>query len=314
MAKIEAAEVVLAERAGPPGVVAGAPGLVARRGPRGLARFVRSSPLGTVALAFLVVVVVLALLADVITYWDPLLTNYGSTREAPSAEHLLGTDHLGRDVWSRIVTGARISLFVAFVAVMAGDGVGLVWGIVSGYFGGRVDMVSQRVLDALLSFPGLILAMLLLVGLGAGLSTVIIAIAVTRIPLSTRVIRSVTLTTRSLAYVEAARTVGASPLRILAQHIAPQCIAPFLVLVSANIGVAITTEAGLSFLGIGIPPPTPTWGNMLGGVLAESFRPPWWLVVYPGLALTATVLAANLFGDALRDFLDPRLRGRLSDL
>lgn len=263
---------------------------------------------------FLAVVVVLAVLADVITYWDPLLTDYGSTRVAPSTEHVLGTDHLGRDVWSRIVTGARISLFVALVAVLAGDGVGLVWGIVSGYFGGRIDLVSQRILDALLSFPGLILAMLLLVGLGAGLSTVIIAIAVTRIPLSTRVIRSVALTTKSLAYVEAARTVGASPIRILARHVAPQCIAPFLVIVSANIGVAITTEAGLSFLGIGVPPPTPTWGNMLGGVLAESFRPPWWLVVYPGLALTMTVLAANLFGDALRDFLDPRLRGRLTDL
>jgi ABC-type dipeptide/oligopeptide/nickel transport system permease subunit len=314
MAKIEAFEVAPAERAGPPRVASEAAGPARRRGPTGVGRFVRSSPLGTVALIFLFVVVVFAILADVITYWDPLLTDYGSTRAAPSATHVLGTDHLGRDVWSRIVTGARISLFVALVAVLAGDGVGLVWGIVSGYFGGRVDMVSQRVLDALLSFPGLILAMLLLVGLGAGLSTVIIAIAVTRIPLSTRVIRSVALTTKSLAYVEAARTVGASPLRILARHVAPQCIAPFLVIVSANIGVAITTEAGLSFLGIGVPPPTPTWGNMLGGVLAESFRPPWWLVVYPGLALTATVLAANLFGDALRDFLDPRLRGRLTDL
>jgi ABC-type dipeptide/oligopeptide/nickel transport system permease subunit len=311
MAKIEAIETGPAERAGPGRDV---PSPAARRGPRGVGRFVRSSPLGTVALIFLLVVLVFAILADVITYWDPLLTDYGSTRVAPSAEHLLGTDHLGRDVWSRIVTGARISLFVALVAVLAGDGVGLVWGIMSGYFGGRVDLVSQRILDALLSFPGLILAMLLLVGLGAGLSTVIIAIAVTRIPLSTRVIRSVALTTRSLAYVEAARTVGASPLRILARHVAPQCIAPFLVIVSANIGVAITTEAGLSFLGIGVPPPTPTWGNMLGGVLAESFRPPWWLVVYPGLALTMTVLAANLFGDALRDFLDPRLRGRLTDL
>jgi ABC-type dipeptide/oligopeptide/nickel transport system permease subunit len=314
MAKIDAVEAASAERTGPSRTARDAPAPAARRRPGSVARFVRSSPLGAAALLFLAVVVVLAILADVITYWDPLLTNYGSTRQPPSAEHLLGTDHLGRDVWSRIVTGARISLFVAFVAVLAGDGVGMVWGIVSGYFGGRVDLVSQRILDALLSFPGLILAMLLLVGLGAGLSTVIIAIAVTRIPLSTRVIRSVALTTRSLAYVEAARTVGASPVRILSQHVAPQCIAPFLVLVSANIGVAITTEAALSFLGIGVPPPTPTWGNMLGGVLAESFRPPWWLVVYPGLALTLTVLAANLFGDALRDFLDPRLRGRLTDL
>jgi ABC-type dipeptide/oligopeptide/nickel transport system permease subunit len=314
MAKIEAAEHAPTEWAGPPLVEAAAPRAAARRGPRGVGRVVGSSSLGTVALAFLAVVLVLAVLADVITYWDPLFTNYALTRAAPSEEHILGTDHLGRDVWSRIVTGARISLFVALVAVLAGDGVGLAWGIVSGYFGGRIDLVSQRILDALLSFPGLILAMLLLVGLGAGLSTVIIAIAVTRIPLSTRVIRSVALSTKSLAYVEAARTVGASPLRILVRHVAPQCIAPFLVIVSANIGVAITTEAGLSFLGIGVPPPTPTWGNMLGGVLAESFRPPWWLVVFPGVALTSTVLAANLFGDALRDFLDPRLRGRLSDL
>ena len=311
MAKVEP---VAVGPAGSPLVAPDAPSLVTRRRPGGLARFVRSSPLGTAALAFLVVVVVFAVLADVITYWDPLVTDYGRTRAAPSADHVLGTDHLGRDVWSRIVTGARISLFVALVAVLVGDGVGLVWGIVSGYFGGRVDLVSQRVLDALLSFPGLILAMLLLVGLGAGLSTVIIAIAVTRIPLSTRVIRSVTLSTKNLAYVEAARTLSAPTPRILLRHVAPQCIAPFLVIVSANIGVAITTEAGLSFLGIGVPPPTPTWGNMLGGVLAESFRPPWWLVVYPGVALTSTVLAANLFGDALRDFLDPRLRGRLSDL
>jgi peptide/nickel transport system permease protein len=314
MAKIEAVEAAPFERAGPLPIAANAPRSVARGGPGGIARFVRSSPLGTVALLFLVVVMLLAVLADVITYWDPLTTNYGLTRAAPSEDHVLGTDHLGRDVWSRIVTGARISLFVALVAVLVGDGVGLAWGIVSGYFGGRVDMVSQRILDALLSFPGLILAMLLLVGLGAGLPTVIIAIAVTRIPLSTRVIRSVALSTKSLAYVEAARTVGSSPLRILIRHVAPQCIAPFLVIVSANIGVAITTEAGLSFLGIGIPPPTPTWGNMLGGVLAESFKPPWWLVVFPGVALTSTVLAANLFGDALRDFLDPRLRGRLTDL
>ncbi len=311
MAKVEAVAI------GPAGsllVATDEPSRATRHRRGGLARFVRSSPLGAAALAFLVVVVLFALLADVITYWDPLVTDYGSTRAAPSADHVLGTDHLGRDVWSRIVTGARISLFVALVAVLVGDGVGLVWGIVSGYFGGRVDLVSQRILDALLSFPGLILAMLLLVALGAGLTTVIVAIAVTRIPLSTRVIRSVALSTKNLAYVEAARALGTPTPRILLRHVAPQCIAPFLVIVSANIGVAITTEAGLSFLGIGIPPPTPTWGNMLGGVLAESFRPPWWLVVYPGVALTSTVLAANLFGDALRDFLDPRLRGRLSDL
>jgi ABC-type dipeptide/oligopeptide/nickel transport system permease subunit len=163
----------------------------------------------------------------------------------------------------------------------------------------------------MMAFPGLILAMLLLVGLGAGLHTVIIAIAVTRIPVSTRVIRSVVLSVREMAYVEAARSIGATGGRIMLRHIAPQCIAPFLVIATANIGVAITTEAGLSFLGVGVPPPTPTWGNMLGGTTAESFRPPWWMVIFPGLALTSTVLAANIFGDAIRDFLDPNLRGRI---
>lgn len=284
------------------------------RQPNPLVRFARASPLGLLAGIFLLALASMAILADEVTPYDPLVTDYSAIRTAPTSEHLFGADNMGRDVLSRIVYGARISLFVAIVSVVVGDGTGLLWGVLSGYLGGRFDLISQRILDALLSFPGLILAMLLLVGLGAGLPTVIIAIAVTRIPLSTRVLRSVALSTRTLAYVEAARTLGASPLRILVRHITPQCVAPFLVLVSANIGVAITTEASLSFLGIGVPPPTPTWGNMLGGVLAESFKPPWWLVVYPGLALTSTVLAANLFGDAVRDFLDPRLRGRVTGL
>ena len=217
---------------------------------------------------------------------------------------------MGRDVLSRVIHGARISLFVGVVSVLVGDSIGLVWGIISGYLGRKVDLISQRVLDVLLSFPGLILAMLLLTGLGAGLHTVIVAIAVTRIPLTTRIIRSTVLTVKAFAFVEAARCLGASPLRIMLRHIAPQCIAPFLVVTTANIGVAIVTEAALSFLGVGVPPPAPSWGSMLGGVLAGAFRPQWWLVLFPGLALTLTVLAANLFGDGVRDFLDPRLRGR----
>jgi peptide/nickel transport system permease protein len=276
---------------------------------RQLVRFVRSSPLGTVAAVLLIVLIFVAIFADRLAPFDPLVADYSVSRSPPTAEHVFGADQLGRDTLSRIIHGARVSLFVALVSVMLGDSVGLFWGILSGYLGGRFDLISQRVLDTLLSFPGLILAMLLLVGLGAGLSTVITAIAVTRVPLATRVIRSVVLSLRNLSYVEAARALGSSNLRIMALHILPQCIAPFLVIVSANIGVAITTEAALSFLGIGVPPPTPTWGNMLGGVLAESFKPPWWLVVYPGAFLTATVLAANLFGDAIRDFLDPKLRG-----
>jgi len=276
---------------------------------RPLARFVRSSPLGTIAAVLLIGLILVAIFADQLAPYDPLVADYSVSRSAPTAQHVFGADQLGRDTLSRIIHGARVSLFVALVSVVLGDTVGLLWGIASGYLGGKIDLVSQRILDTLLSFPGLILAMLLLVGLGAGLHTVIIAIAVTRIPLATRVIRSVVLSLRHLAFVEAARGLGASNVRVMALHILPQCIAPFLVIVSANIGVAITTEAALSFLGIGVPPPTPTWGNMLGGVLAESFKPPWWLVVYPGVSLTLTVLAANLFGDAIRDYLDPRLRG-----
>jgi ABC-type dipeptide/oligopeptide/nickel transport system permease subunit len=257
------------------------------------------------------VLLFVAIFANQLAPYDPLVADYSVSRSPPTPEHILGTDQLGRDTLSRIIYGARVSLFVALVAVMVGDAIGLVFGVTSGYYGGKVDLMGQRVLDTLLSFPGLILAMLLLVGLGAGLQTVIIAIAVTRIPLSTRVIRSVVLSVRNQQYVEAARALGSSNARLMTLHVLPQCIAPFLVIVSAGVGVAITTEAALSFLGIGVPPPTPTWGNMLGGVLAESFRPRWWLVVYPGVALTVTVLAANLFGDAVRDFLDPRLRGRV---
>ncbi|MEZ4622036.1 MAG: ABC transporter permease [Caldilineaceae bacterium] len=165
--------------------------------------------------------------------------------------------------------------------------------------------------DVLMSFPGLILALLLMVVLGAGLSTVIIAIAVTRIPSSTRITRSVVLTVKETAYVEAARMIGVPTWAIMLRHVAPQCIAPILVVATLHLGAAIFAESALSFLGMGIPPPAPSWGNMLGGVLAAAFRPPWWLVVFPGVAITIAIMAANLIGDALRDFLDPKLRQRL---
>lgn len=274
-------------------------------------RFAKSSPLGMVSLVFLVFIVVVAVLADQLAPFSPIDGDYSVTRLAPTAEHLFGTDHMGRDILSRVLYGARVSLAVAFTSVLLGDSIGLVWGVVSGYLGGRFDLVSQRILDVLMAFPGLILAMLLVVAVGAGMTTVIIAIAVTRIPLSTRVIRSVALSVKEYAYVEAARTLGASTSRIMLRHIAPQCIAAFLVVVTANFGVAMVTEAALSFLGVGVPPPAPSWGNMLGGILAETFKPPWWWVVFPGVALTVTVLCANLFGDAIRDFLDPKMKGRI---
>jgi peptide/nickel transport system permease protein len=273
-----------------------------------LARFFRSSPMGGVCGLFLLLLVSVAVMAERVAPYNPLTTNYAVTRAAPLGQHVLGTDHLGRDVLSRIVFGARVTLLVAISSVLIGDTIGFLWGVSSGYLGGRTDLISQRVLDVLMSLPALILALLLMAALGAGLSTVIIAIAVTRVPLSTRVVRSMVLSVKELAYVEAAGALGASGARVMARHVAPQCVAPFLIITTGHLGAAIFIEAALSFVGVGVPPPMPSWGNMLGGVLAEAFRPPWWMVVFPGTAITVTILAINLFGDALRDFLDPKLK------
>ncbi len=273
-----------------------------------VARFFRSSPLGGVCALLLLLLASVAVLADRLAPYNPLTANYGVIRDPPLARHVLGTDHLGRDVLSRIIFGARVTLLVAISSVLLGDTIGFIWGVASGYLGGRADLISQRVLDVLMSLPSLILALLLMAGLGAGLTTVIVAIAVTRVPLSSRVVRSMVLSVKELAYVEAARVLGASEARVMARHVAPQCVAPFLIITTGHLGAAIFIEAALSFVGVGVPPPMPSWGNMLGGVLAEAFKPPWWMVVFPGTAITVTILAVNLFGDALRDFLDPKLK------
>ena len=274
-------------------------------------RFLRSSPLGTAAALFIVVTVFVAIFAGQVAPYDPLHNDYTAARQPPSAVHMLGTDNLGRDVLSRIIWGLRISLVVSVASIALGVSVGVAWGISSGYAAGVYDLVSQRVIEVLSSFPTLILAMLLSVGLGPGLGTVIVAVGVTQIPLATRITRSVVLSVKQMQFVEAARCVGATPARIMARQIAPQCLAPVAVVATLNLGTAIFAEAALSFLGVGVPPPTPSLGNMLGGVLAQSFQPPWWLVIFPGAAIALTVLAANLLGDTLRDFLDPKLIARL---
>lgn len=292
--------------------------MVARKEPSGVAkavsgigRFLRSSPIGAVAALIWLLLILMAIFAPTLAPYDPQEADYGAIRQAPSAQHLLGADDLGRDILSRIIFGARITLMVSISSVLIGDLIGFLWGVASGYLGGRFDLISQRILDVLMSFPTLILALLLLVVIGAGLTTVIIAIAITRVPGSTRVIRSVVLSVKENAYVDAARMVGVTPFWVMLRHVAPQCLAPLIVIATLNLGGAIFAEASLSFLGLGIPPPAPSWGNMLGGVLAASFKPSWWLVVYPGLAITIAVMSANLLGDALRDFLDPKLRQRL---
>jgi ABC-type dipeptide/oligopeptide/nickel transport system permease subunit len=274
-------------------------------------RFIKSSPMGAISAAFWVLLFLVAIFAPVIAPHDPLEAHYAATRQSPNATYILGTDHLGRDVLSRIIYGSRITLIVGIVSVLIGDTTGFVWGIATGYLGRRFDMVSQRLLEILMSFPTLILALLLLVVTGAGLTTVIVAVAITRVPFATRITRSVVLSIKEAVYVEAAEMIGATQARIMLRYVAPQCFAPIIVVATLHLSAAIFAESALSFLGMGIPPPAPSWGNMLGGVLAAAFRPPWWLVIFPGLAITLTIMATNLLGDALRDFLDPKLKQRL---
>jgi peptide/nickel transport system permease protein len=276
-----------------------------------LRRFMRTSPLGAASAVFLVLLVFVALFAAQIAPYSPLTNDYSVARHPPTVQHWLGTDSLGRDVLSRILFGLRISLVVSICSVALSALVGTLWGVTSGYIGGKYDILSQRLIEVLTSFPTLILALLLSVSLRPGLRTVIIAIGITQVPLATRITRSVVLATKETAFVEAAKCVGASPVRIMLRQVAPQCIAPLLVIATLNLGGAIFAEASLSFLGVGVPPPTASLGNMLGGVLAQSFKPPWWLAIFPGVAIALTVLAANLLGDTLRDFLDPRLSRRL---
>lgn len=276
---------------------------------RGVGLFIRRNPLSAFWGAIAVAVIIMAIAAPLMAPHDPLKANFRRMSKPPNAPYYFGTDQIGRDNLSRVIYGSRSSLIVAFAAVLLGTTTGSLWGLASGYIGGRFDIVSQRIIEFLQSFPDLILAMAIAMALGAGTGTVIVAIAITRIPFGGRVIRAVALSLKGIAYVEAARSIGASTARIMALHILPQCVAPYLVLATTHLGVAIIIEASLGFLGVGIPPPTPTWGNMLADSLNAGLVPPWWLVFFPGLAITITVLAFNLLGDGIRDTLDPRLRG-----
>ena len=214
----------------------------------------------------------MAIAAPLIAPYDPLKSDFRAMAKEPTEKHWFGTDQIGRDVLTRVIYGARASLTVAIGAVLFGTTLGALWGLASGYFGGRFDIVSQRIIEFLQSFPDLILAMAIAMALGAGMGTVIVAIAITRIPFGGRVIRSVVLSLKEIQYIEAARGLGASHLRMMARHILPQCVAPFLILATAHLGVAIVIEAALGFLGVGIPPPTPTWGNMLANLLNAGPR------------------------------------------
>jgi ABC-type dipeptide/oligopeptide/nickel transport system permease subunit len=273
---------------------------------REIGGFARRNKLSVVGGLVGLLVVLVALTAPWIAPREPLKADFRRMNKPPDAQSWFGTDQVGRDTLSRVMYGARTSLFVAFLAVLFGTTVGSLWGVACGYLGGRFDLVSQRIMEVLQAFPDLILAMAISMAIGTGLPAVIAAIAVTRIPFGGRVIRSVAISVREMPFVEAGRAAGASQLRVMTLHVLPQCIAPYLVLATTHLGVAIVIEAALGFLGVGVPPPTPTWGNMLADAIT-GLVPHWWLVLFPGLAITVTVLAFNLLGDGIRDTLDPKL-------
>jgi peptide/nickel transport system permease protein len=290
------------------GGVAATPG---RRRP-GFARqvryYARRKPLGVVGVAIVVIVGLIALFAPWIATFPYQQQNYDALRVAPNLTHLLGTDQFGRDQFSRIVEGARISLLVGFASVIIGTGLGAVLGLFSGYYLGKIDAIVQRLVDIWMSFPDLILALVIVAVFGNTLLNVILAIAATIMPRGVRVIRSSAISLRESDYVIAARTVGASNVRIILRHLMPNTVAPFLIIMSSMFGTAILTEAGLSFLGLGISEPYPSWGRM-ATVAAQYTATAPWIVIFPGLAIMITVLGFAFAGDALRDILDPRLRG-----
>jgi peptide/nickel transport system permease protein len=265
--------------------------------------------LGSIGLVIMILFVLAALLADFIARYDPLSVDSLHRLAPPSAQHWLGTDSFGRDVWSRIIHGARISLAVGVGSTLLGSSIGVIVGLASGYLSGWVDLVFQRITDILQALPLLVLALVMTAALGPSLPNVIIAIAIPLIPTVARVIRANTLALRELPFIEAAKSVGMSETRIALRHVLPNTLAPLIVLATAQLGSTILTEASLSFLGLGIPEPYPSWGRMLSESAAEYVRTAPWLVIFPGVAISLAVFGTNLFGDALRDILDPRQRG-----
>ncbi len=274
-----------------------------------LGRVARNNPVGTFSAVVIIVMVLSGIFADAVAPFDPLEAHVRDRLQGPSLTYWMGTDNLGRDVFSRVTHGARISLLIAIPAVILGVGVGSIIGIISGYLGGWFDLLVQRLLDASQAIPSLILALAVIAVLGAGIDKVIYVIAFIAVPWNGRVVRGSVLSIKENQYIDAARSVGAGNLRIMFRHILPNVVAPILVLVSVLLGAAIIIEASLSFLGLGVPPPEPSWGGMLSREGRSFMERAPTLALFPGLAISVVVLAFNLLGDTLRDIWDPRLRG-----
>ena len=275
---------------------------------QGALRFIRSKPLGAAGGLIIVVMIFVATFATVLAPFDPYVGDYGAQFQRPSAAHWLGTDEFGRDVLTRLMYGARIALFVGFTASLAGCTIGAVLGVLSAYAGGKVDLLLERVMDILLAFPLLILALAIASVLGPAVHNVVIAIAIPIIPRAARVVRATAMSVKENPYVEASRAIGASQRRTVLQHIVPNVMAPYIIIVTAQLGSAILTEAALSYLGLGAAEPTPSWGLMLSGSAPAYAEKAPWIALFPGIAISLGVFGFNLLGDSLRDALDPKLR------
>jgi peptide/nickel transport system permease protein len=270
--------------------------------------FIRRYPLGSIGAVIMVTFVFAALFAPFITVYDPLSTHASLSLARPSLAHWLGCDFMGRDMYSRIVYGARISLAVGCGSMALGYSIGVTVGLLSGYLGGWIDLAAQRLIEILQSLPLLVMALLMAASLGPSLRNTIFAISIPLIPYSARVVRANTLSLREQPFVEAARATGMSELRIALRHVLPNTLAPLIVLATAQFGATILIEASLSFLGLGVPAPHPSWGRMLSESAAQYVQQAPWLVIFPGLAISLVVFGTNLLGDAVRDLLDPRQR------
>ena len=270
--------------------------------------FVRRRPLGAVGAGLILIMIVVAATASFIAPYDPLETDYAAMLAAPNAAHWLGTDAFGRDVLSRMIYGSRTALMVGLGASLLGAVFGSLIGVGSAYFGGRVDLFVQRIMDVFFAFPVIILALAVVSILGTGVGNVILAIATPMVPRCARVVRSSALSVREMPYVDAARASGFGNRRIILRHMLPNVMAPILIMATAFLGEAILLEASLSFLGLGVTEPTAAWGLMLRGAAVEFAETAPWMAIFPGLAISLAVFGFNLFGDSLRDALDPRLR------
>lgn len=278
-----------------------------------VAEFVRQQPLGAVSFAIIVIMMGAGIFAEWVAPYDPLTIDFASILGPPSLEHWCGTDAYGRDICSRLIYGSRTALVIGFTSSFVGSSVGAILGIAAAYFSGKIDDWIQRIMDVLLAFPIIVLAMVVVAAFGkfsvGGIDlNLIIAIAIPILPRVERVVRAAAMSVRVMPYVDAARAAGYSHTRIIFRHMAPNVAAPYLIMLTAFIAQAILAEASLSFLGLGVQEPAAAWGLMLSGNAADFYRQAPWMVLFPGIAISLAVFAFNLFGDSLRDFLDPRFK------